>query len=542
MKTWADINRARDPSVTARWQRPYEFTRPVLLFNAAVELWGALGMFLLARHWAMRWRRNVIGEQAPPAPPAWRADLTALLAAGMLWFNPAMILSAHCWPTWDAWVPDFFIWALLLANWNRFFWCGFVVAIGACFKGQQWIVAPMFVLYPLMQLRVLPGVRWVIGAATGVALMTGVWAVRVPIDAELLREAVHKGRQLSGQGEWVSDPTLIRRAEEAVWNSEALTVVGAVTLAGLITLLEPVWRRYLRKVKPWPLMMVQAGLVGVVLWGFAQRPGGGLVVLVGLLVLAGVLGVQWRVNFSWKLTLAAGLFALSVLACYPLYGASTAWMEIGWKYGTYHWPWMIMGLTSNFPGILSRSYGYDNQTALGTVALTTWGVAVTFRTLFKTIFGIGLVLSSFAAARHERNNDPKFLLAAVAPWVLMFAILGQIHERYLLFAAAVSCCLVVVSWGWGLMCAFWTFVTFIMTLHVMLSNPDARELFGKPPYLLTRETARHWLMLIGPTFPAIGWAVCLSAVVTLVAALTWTRRRKATVATAGAAERVASGA
>jgi hypothetical protein len=59
----------------------------------------------------------------------------------------------------------------------------------------------------------------------------------------------------------------------------------------------------------------------------------------------------------------------------------------------------------------------------------------------------------------------------------------------------------------------------MMTIHVMLLYPDAPHTFGQGEILLTRQQANQWLKWIAPTHPDIGWAVIISAVVIVFAAL-----------------------
>jgi hypothetical protein len=52
---------------------------------------------------------------------------------------------------------------------------------------------------------------------------------------------------------------------------------------------------------------------------------------------------------------------------------------------------------------------------------------------------------------HERRNDPRFLVALVTPWLCWFALLTQLNNRYLIWAAGFSGLLVGVSWGMTLL-------------------------------------------------------------------------------------------
>jgi hypothetical protein len=101
MTFWAWVNSHRFPGVN-RYQESYEFTKPILYFNLGIEILMGVGLFLLARHWVRR--------SNPDAP--FGGELHGLAAALFAWVNPALVLSAHCWPTWDIWVAAFFIWAV----------------------------------------------------------------------------------------------------------------------------------------------------------------------------------------------------------------------------------------------------------------------------------------------------------------------------------------------------------------------------------------------------------------------------------------------
>ena len=60
---------------------------------------------------------------------------------------------------------------------------------------------------------------------------------------------------------------------------------------------------------------------------------------------------------TWKITarlagycFAAGMGA-SLLLCMIAFHGSRAWADCSWGFGTYHWEWMVMGQTSNLPGL-----------------------------------------------------------------------------------------------------------------------------------------------------------------------------------------------
>ena len=75
---------------------------------------------------------------------------------------------------------------------------------------------------------------------------------------------------------------------------------------------------------------------------------------------------------------------------------------------------------------------------------------------------------AYSAARQVRDRDPHVLIAITAPWLLMFALLGQMHERYLVWGAVVS----AVAFGVSLRLSIIHFIisaaSTAMIVHVML--------------------------------------------------------------------------
>jgi hypothetical protein len=141
MTLWAKWTLAHFPDNGGQWQRSWAFNAPILLFNAAMELLAAACAFLLTRLWVRR---------ATPDPKPFCGWAPALVAGLLFWFNPAVIVSAHGWPTWDMWIIPMYLLAVLLASVECWFLAGLAVAVGRMFKGQQLAVAAVFVIWPLV--------------------------------------------------------------------------------------------------------------------------------------------------------------------------------------------------------------------------------------------------------------------------------------------------------------------------------------------------------------------------------------------------------
>jgi hypothetical protein len=86
----------------------------------------------------------------------------------------------------------------------------------------------------------------------------------------------------------------------------------------------------------------------------------------------------------------------------------------------------------------------------------------------RLLFLGAMALCARGAARHLRNRDTRVLIAITAPWLLMFALLGQMHERYLVWGAVVS----AVALGVNMRLSFIHFIisaaSTAMIVHVML--------------------------------------------------------------------------
>lgn len=171
MTLWAASRLDEDERPRA-WQPDYAFNAPLLHLNTAMELAAALGVFFLARMWARR------SDVARAIDRRWlRAEWLALAGFALVWFNPAALVSAHGRPTWDVWVTPFYVWAIYAACRDRWVLAGVILGIGTMFKGQQLVVAPVFVLWPVFGLRFWAAAKWVIGFLGAIAIITSPWTV-----------------------------------------------------------------------------------------------------------------------------------------------------------------------------------------------------------------------------------------------------------------------------------------------------------------------------------------------------------------------------
>ena len=477
-------------------------------FNFAVEIFTAIGMFLLVRQ---------VLQQAGAS--ALRATIVPLIAGLLAMLNPASIISAYGWPSGDSWVVPGFIWAVYFARIDRWFWAGVTLAIGAMFKGQILFVAPLLVLWPLFQLRWRAPLLLLAGAIGTFGLLTCGWTLS-NVDAAHVRSL----------------------------NTSALllAIVPAIVVIALSLARPMIWRR-VRRQTPLIVYLIAAAMTLLPLvavlwpaWFFAGdllgsnagwlTPGRLSYALLLPLAMAAVTGVFF-VPRRWLAFVAVFLIGGGALVSMRIFNTSYAWFDASYGFGTNHWPKMVMGFTSNIPGILSRYYGWDNFSGPSQTVFTLMGSAITMKTLMLSIFAFTMLLTAIGIAIQDARQSPAFLVAIVTPWMLFFTIPCQIHERYLLFAAWTACICIGHSVGMTLLGLLASLLTFAMTLHVMLVNRAPtrvwnRQLYQWYPEWFDPHTRFGFDLLrwISGTFPDIGWAVILATLIFLYITLRPGRR------------------
>ena len=331
---------------------PAELAGPLLEVNTVFELAGMAGAFMLVR--AVLRRAGVGG-----------AEFLALVAALLVWFNPAMLIDAHVWPQWDAWLLPFWTWAGYFAVTRRWLVAGLCLGLGAMFKGQLFLTMPFFVLWPLFQLRPRAVVEVVVGILLGVMVYVSPWMLW----------------KLSAKVEFV---------------------IAVIVMAGIV---------------PW----------------------------------------VWR---GWRVLFLCTAAAVSLLLAGLFLGGSFAWWHVGFEYGTRHFMALTMGPTPNLALTLQNDFHWNLTDVLYTVDLKRPGIHadINVRQALTRLYGLALLLCSIGAARHDSRGDRRILLAMATPWVVMFAFLPEMHDRYLVWGAAFTALAAGVSLGSTLLHLAVTFI------------------------------------------------------------------------------------
>ena len=228
-----------------------------------------------------------------------------------------MILDAHGWPQWDAWILPFYLFAALVALKNRWFWCGCLLALGAMFKGQLLFVAPFFVLWPLWQKR------WV----TALRMLAGFTGMR----------------------------------------ANSFTMASA-----------------------------------------NDRLGSGLPLSCASLL------IVLRYRLPHKVAWLAGILGCAAFMIGAFTGGSFAWFEIGFLYGTKHYPYLFISSCYNLASLLAAA-GWSLKEDLLSANIGSVHFHLTLQWALRLFFLGAVVLCARGAARHLRNRDPRVLIAITAP-------------------------------------------------------------------------------------------------------------------------------
>ncbi len=176
-------------------------------------------------------------------------------------------------------------------------------------------------------------------------------------------------------------------------------------------------------------------------------------------------------------TWITGITALAVFVTGVLDGGSFAWLQIGFIYGSEHYPYLFISSCYNLPSLLSN-LGWSLKDPLWSAQLGSLHFAITLQWALRLFYLGALALCSLGAARHMRNRDPRLLIAIAMPWLLMFALLGQMHERYLMWGAVVSAVAFAVSIRLSVLHFIISFASLTMIAHVMLIDKKLYPALG----------------------------------------------------------------
>jgi hypothetical protein len=163
----------------------------------------------------------------------------------------------------------------------------------------------------------------------------------------------------------------------------------------------------------------------------------------------------------------AGILGCTAFLIGVFTGSSFAWLQIGFIYGSEHYPYLFISSCYNLASLLAAA-GWSLKDPLFSAHVGSFNFDLTLQWALRLLYLIALALCARGAAQHLRNRDPRALIAIAAPWLLMFALLGQMHERYLMWGAVVSAVALGVSIRLSIVHFIISAASTAMIIHVML--------------------------------------------------------------------------
>jgi len=393
------------------WENRYSYVRPLLYANRLAELTSAAAIFVLVFIMGSRGTGRSCDQSghekgAIHSLATGRTTWLAATAAGLFWFNPALMFNAHAWPQWDVWLLPFFLWAAILAHYRKWDGAGFLLATGAMLKGQLLIVMPVFLLWAIFSKNLSHVLRLMIGLILATALIASPW------------------------------------------------LIGGMD-----------------------------GCIFVVLFCAA-----------GLILCAALVAAK-RLRLQTTFLIVECMIPFAIFVSLVVFDGSLTWFRISFMQSTQqfsgHW---IVGMAANLPAILEDLFHweYDKSVAL------LFFPSIRITTLLVLSYIAGMAFCAAMIVRHEKKADPRFLIALVMPWLLMYTLLPQMHDRYLVYAASLSAMWVCLGVGAFLCHAFLTLLSILAMLHTML---------------LANRTYRELGNVVRETHPDVAWALCIIVIV-----------------------------
>jgi hypothetical protein len=163
----------------------------------------------------------------------------------------------------------------------------------------------------------------------------------------------------------------------------------------------------------------------------------------------------------------SGITGCAVFVIGVFTGGSFAWLKVGFLYGSEHYPYLVISSCYNLPSLLSK-LGWSLKDPFCTVQFGSVDFHLTLQWTLRLLYLGALMVCAYGAARQIRDRDPRSLIAITAPWLLMFALLGQMHERYLVWGAVVSAVTLGVSLRLSIIHFIISAASTAMIVHVML--------------------------------------------------------------------------
>jgi hypothetical protein len=142
-------------------------------------------------------------------------------------------------------------------------------------------------------------------------------------------------------------------------------------------------------------------------------------------------------------------------------------LRLGFIYGSEHYPYLFISSCYNLPLLLSK-LGWSLKDPFWSAHFGSMHLDFTLQWALRLFYLGALAVCAHGMARLLRDREPRVLIAIAAPWLLMFALLGQMHERYLMWGAVLSAVALGVSVRLSIIHFIISIASTAMIVHVML--------------------------------------------------------------------------
>jgi hypothetical protein len=145
------------------------------------------------------------------------------------------------------------------------------------------------------------------------------------------------------------------------------------------------------------------------------------------------------------------------------------------------------------------------------------GAGLTLQSSLRITYVVGVLLNGYAIGYYLKLRSPRVLAALAFPWILMFAILGQMHERCLVWGAVVTALSAALNVRFLLFHLLATLGVIGMMLTTMLPQTGETFLPGVLPIL----QRIHWgaAVFFCLIFLFVGWSILFEPACALIKGL-----------------------
>jgi hypothetical protein len=268
-----------------------------------------------------------------------------------------------------------------------------------------------------------------------------------------------------------------------------LLAVGAM-LKGQLLFVAPFFLFWPLWQKGWlPMLRMLAGFVATaafIVSPWLVRTPAAWAVLAAFVVITSLFVVRFKLTNPGPAL--AGIIGCAVFVIGAFTGGSFAWLQVGFIYGTEHYPYLFISSCYNLPSLLAQ-VGWSLKDPFLSAHLGSVHLHITLQWTLRLLYLVALALSARGLARHLRDRDSRVLIAIAAPWLLMFALLGQMHERYLMWGAVVSAVALGVSVRLSIIHFILSAASTTMIVNVMLTD---KKLEATLPTINVLKHIRPW--------------------------------------------------